>query len=64
MDTQWKVLNSFAKAGVHHFENLFQEDKNHHLPDIMKIVGHFPTSITKEENEELMIWMRFILYLL
>ena len=40
---------------MHHFESLFQEDKNLHLPQIMKIVENFPTSISEEENEDLMI---------
>ena len=48
-------FESIAKAGVHHFETLFQENENHHLPEIMKIIGHFPTSISDEENEDLMI---------
>ena len=47
-------FESIAKAGVQHFETLFQEEKVLHLPDIMKTVGHFPTSISDEENEELM----------
>ena len=53
-------FDSIARAGVHHFENLFQEDKTHHLPDIMKIAENFPTSIVEEENEDLMIHVTLV----
>ena len=48
-------FDSIAKAGVQHFEHLFQEDKILHLLEIMNIVELFPTSIYDLENEELML---------
>ena len=47
-------FDAIAKAGVQHFEQLFQEDKTLHLPEIMKIVESFPTSISDSENDDLM----------
>ena len=47
-------FDSIAKAWVQHFESLFQEDKNLHLPEIVKSAGFFPTSISEVENEDLM----------
>ena len=47
-------FDSIAKAGVQHFENLFQEEKVLHLPKIMNIAGYFPSSISDEGNVELM----------
>ena len=47
-------FDSIAGAGVQHFESLFQEDKNLHLPEIVKSAGLFPTSINEDENEDLM----------
>ena len=43
-------FDSIAGEGVHHFETLFQEDKNLHLPEIMKIADKFPSSISQEKN--------------
>ena len=61
----WKIVDdggnlvegfdSLAGAGVNHFETLFQEDKNIHLPDIMKVAENFPTSVIEGENEYLMV---------
>ena len=45
---------SISKVGVKHFETLFQEDQNLHLPKIMQIGDNFPTSISVEENDDLM----------
>ena len=47
-------FDSIAKACVQHFETLFQEEKVIHLPEIMKIDGYYPTSISDEKNVELM----------
>ena len=47
-------FDSIDKAWVQHFESLFQEDKNLHLPKIVKSAGFFPTSISEVENEDLM----------
>ena len=48
-------FESIAGAGVHHFESLFQEDTNLHLPEILKIADNYPSSISEEENYDLMI---------
>ena len=58
MDDDGQLVEGFesiAMDGVHHFETLFQEDKNLHLPNIMNIGEHFPSSIYVEENEALML---------
>ena len=41
--------------GVQHFETLFQEDKPLYLSEIMKVAKNFPTSVSNEENDELMV---------
>ena len=46
-------FEAIAEAGVKHFESLFQEESNLHLPEVVMSDGYFPTSITEEENEEL-----------
>ena len=46
-------FEDIVEAGVKHFETLFQEESNLHFPDVVKSVGYFPTSISEEENEEL-----------
>ena len=61
----WKIVDddgnivegfkAIAEVGVHHFESLFKEEKNLHLPEILKIAGNFPTSSTDGENENLII---------
>ena len=38
---------------IQHFETLFQGDKNLYLPEIMKIADKFPSSVSDEENIEL-----------
>ena len=38
-------FEAVAGAGVQHFETLFQDDKNLHLPELMKIADNFPTTI-------------------
>ena len=56
-DDEGKVVEGFesiACAGVHHFETLFQEEKDLHLPEIVKSVGLCPSSIYEEDNEDLM----------
>ena len=60
----WKIANdegnlvegfdSIAGVGIHHFQSLFQEDKDLHLPEIVKSAGLFPTSINEEDNEDLL----------
>ena len=47
-------FDSIDGEGVHHFESLFQEEKNLYLPELLKIAGNFPTSITEEENEDIL----------
>ena len=47
-------FESIARVGVQHFETLFQEDKDLHLPKTVKSAGLFPTSINEEDNEGLM----------
>ena len=52
----WKIVEnngnivegfeSIARVGVLHFDSLFQEDKDLCLPEIVKIAGNLPTSIT------------------
>ena len=61
----WKIVDdggnivegfeSIPGVRVHHFESLFQEDKNLHLPEIMKIADNYTSSISEEENYDLMI---------
>ena len=46
-------LKDIEAAGVKHFETLFQEESNLHLPEVVKSVVYFPTTIYVEENEEL-----------
>ena len=47
-------FEAIAEAGVKHFESLFQEESNLHLPEIVTSTRYFSTSITEEENEDLM----------
>ena len=47
-------FDAIVEAGVKYFETLFQEENNIHLPEIVQSAGYFPTSITEEENEDLM----------
>ena len=48
-------FDAIVGARVQHFETLFQDDKNLHLPELMKIDDNFPTSISVVENNDLMI---------
>ena len=41
-------------AIVNHFESLFEADTNLHLTELLKISDNFPSSITAEENSDLM----------
>ena len=47
-------FEAIAGAGVQHFETLFQVDTNLHLIELLEISGNFPSSITAEENCDLM----------
>ena len=47
-------FEDIAKVGINHFEKFFKEDNNLSLPDVMNISHNFPTSVTKEENDDLM----------
>ena len=49
-----EVFEAIARAGVHHFESLFQEEANINLPEIVQSVGYFPTSISVDDNCDLM----------
>ena len=56
-DNEGNVVEGFesiACAGVHHFETLFQEEKDLHLPEVVKSTGLFPSSISEGDNEDLM----------
>ena len=46
-------FKDIAAAGVKHFETLFQEESNLHLHEVVKSDGYFPTTISVEDNEEL-----------
>ena len=64
INSLWKIANdegkvvegfeSIACAGVHHFETLFQEEKDLHLLEIVRSAGLFSSSISEEDNEDLM----------
>ena len=41
--------------GVQHFESLLKEDNNLHLPEILEIAEKYPSDISVEENNDLMI---------
>ena len=43
-----------AGAGIHHFESLFQEEADLHLPKIVQSAGYFPTTISMDDNYDLM----------
>ena len=47
-------FEAIAEAGIQHFENLFKEEDDLHLPEIVHSVGHFPSSVSEDENVELM----------
>ena len=47
-------FDNIGAAGVNHIGTLFHYDNNLSLPDIMKIAQNFPTSVSKEENDDLM----------
>ena len=46
-------FKDIVEAGVNHFETLFQDESNLHLPDVVKSASYFPTDISEEENEDL-----------
>ena len=39
---------------MHHFESLFQEESDLHIPEIVQSAGYFPTSISVDDNSDLM----------
>ena len=45
---------AIAEAGIQHFKILFKEEDDLHLPEIVHSVGHFPSSVSEDENVELM----------
>ena len=47
-------FEAIAEAGIQHFEILFKEEADLHLPEIVHSAGHFPSSVSKDENAELM----------
>ena len=47
-------FEAIVGVGVHHFESLFQEEADIHLSDIVKSAGYFPTSISMDDNCDLM----------
>ena len=57
-DDRGNIVEGFetiAGAAIHHFESLFKEDDNLHLPKILDIAENFPSDISENENLELMI---------
>ena len=47
-------FEAIVGAGVQHFETFFQAETNLHLTELLKISDNFPSSITVEENSDLM----------
>jgi len=45
---------AIAEAGIQHFKSLFKEEDDLHLPEIVHSAGHFPSSVSEDENVELM----------
>ena len=45
---------NIAGARIKHFEQLFKEEDDLHLPEIVQSAGFFPSSIIVEDNIELM----------
>ena len=45
---------AIAEVGIQHFESLFKEEADLHLPEIVQSAGHFPSSVSEDENAELM----------
>ena len=64
INTIWKIhddsgklvegAKAIAEAGIQHFESLFREEVDLHLPEIVQSAGYFPASVTEEDNSELM----------
>ena len=60
----WKINDDGGKeaerfkdivgAAISHFETLFQDDTNLNLSELLKISSNFPSSISDEENFDLM----------
>ena len=72
INTIWKIqdysgnLVEGAEAGIQHFEFLFKEEANLHLPEIVHSAGFFPSSVSEEDNCELMkpVTMQYIKHIL
>ena len=47
-------FDAIVGAGVQHFENLFKKDEDLHLPELMRMTENFPTTISDEDNYDLM----------
>ena len=45
---------AIAEAGIQHFESLFKEEVDLHLPEIVHSAGYFPSSVSEDDNVELM----------
>ena len=45
---------AIAEAGIQHFEYLFKEEADLHLPEIVQSVGYFPTTVSVDDNYDLM----------
>ena len=45
---------AIAEARIQHFEIIFKEEVDLHLPEIVHSAGHFPSSVSEDENAELM----------
>ena len=49
-----EIAEDIAEARIKHFESLFREEVDLHLPEIVQSAGYFHASVTEEDNSELM----------
>ena len=64
LNTIWKIdddssnlvegVEAIAKAGIQHFESLFEEEVDLHLPKIVQSASFFPSFVFEEDNCEVM----------
>ena len=64
LNTIWKIhddssnlvegVEAIAEAEIQHFEFLFKEEADLHLPEIVQSAGFFPSSVSEVDNCELM----------
>ena len=47
-------FDDIVGAAISHFESLFKADSNLYLSELLKVSANFPSSITDEENSNLM----------